>query len=130
MGVYLLTLKTEPAMSDPHAHHDHTHHAGHGGGGPSLNRTAFLATVHCLSGCAIGEVAGMMLGTAFGWSNGLTIVVAVTLAFLTGYALTMWPLLKHGLALKTAAGLALASDTLSIGTMEIVDNAVMVAIPG
>jgi hypothetical protein len=111
-------------MSDPHAHH---HHHDHGG---SLNRTAALATLHCLSGCAIGEVAGMVLGTALGWSAGLTVVAAVLLAFAFGYALTMLPLLKAGLTLPTAAGLALASDTVSIGIMEVVDNAVMLVIPG
>lgn len=110
-------------MSDPHAHH---HHAG----GESLNRTAFMATLHCLTGCAIGEVAGMVLGTTLGWSNALTIAAAVILAFTFGYALTMLPLVKAGLGLKTAAGLALASDTVSIGIMEVVDNAVMLVIPG
>ena len=111
-------------MSDPHAHHHHHDHAG------GLNRTAAMATLHCLSGCAIGEVAGMVLGTALGWSAGLTIAAAVGLAFTFGYALTMLPLLRSGLGLKVAAGLALASDTISIGIMEIVDNAVMLLIPG
>jgi hypothetical protein len=116
-------------MSDPHAHHHHDHHDHHDDGG-SLNRTAAMATLHCLTGCAVGEVAGMVLGTALGWSAGMTIAAAVILAFSFGYALTMLPLLRAGLGLKVAAGLALASDTVSIGIMEIVDNAVMLVIPG
>ena len=109
-----------------HAHHHH--HSGHSA--TSLNRTAWSATLHCLTGCAIGEVAGMAIGTALGWGNLATIVLAVALAFLFGYILTMRPLLASGLELKKAAALALASDTASIGTMEIVDNAIMLAIPG
>jgi len=112
-----------------HDHSAHDHH-GHGEAAPSLNRTAFMATVHCLSGCAIGEVAGMVIGTALGWGAFETIALAVTLAFLTGYALTMLPLLKARMPLKTALGLAFASDTLSITVMEIVDNAMMLVIPG
>lgn len=103
-----------------HAHHGHS----------SLNATAWSATLHCLTGCAIGEVAGMVIGTALGWSNGATIALAVALAFAFGYALTTLPLLKTGLPLKQVAGLALASDTASITVMEIVDNAIMLAIPG
>ena len=108
-------------MSDHEHHHHHTE---------SLNRTALMATVHCLSGCAIGEVAGMVIGTGLGLSNGVTIVLSVILAFITGYGLTMRPLLKSGMALRAAAGLALASDTLSVATMEVVDNALMLVIPG
>jgi hypothetical protein len=96
----------------------------------SLNRLAWSATLHCLTGCAIGEVLGMVIGTALGWSNGATIVLAVVLAFLFGYALTIRPLLVAGLSLAAAARLALAADTASITTMEIVDNAIMLAIPG
>jgi hypothetical protein len=96
----------------------------------SLNRVAFSATVHCLTGCAIGEVAGMMIGTALGWTNLQTIIAATLLAFSTGYALTMLPLLRSGLELRRAFSLALASDTVSIGIMEIVDNLIMVLIPG
>jgi hypothetical protein len=107
---------------------DHSHH--HHQPAASLNRTAWSATLHCLTGCAIGEVAGMVIGTALGWGNLATIVLAVALAFLFGYALTMRPLLASGLGLKKAAGLALASDTASIGVMEIVDNAIMLVIPG
>jgi hypothetical protein len=96
----------------------------------SLNRTAFSATLHCLTGCAIGEVLGMVIGTALGWSNVATIALAVGLAFFFGYSLTMIPLLRSGLALSTTLPLAFASDTLSITVMEIVDNAVMLLVPG
>ena len=96
----------------------------------TLNRTAWSATLHCLTGCAIGEVAGMVIGTALGWGAGATIALAVGLAFIFGYALTMLPLLKTGMPLKQVAGLALAADTASITVMEIVDNGIMLAIPG
>ena len=104
-----------------HAHHHHR--------GPSLNRTAWSATLHCLTGCAIGEVLGMVIGTALGWGNAATIALAVVLAFFFGYALTLLPLLK-AVSLGTAMKLALASDTASITIMEIVDNAIMLVIPG
>ena len=96
----------------------------------SLNRTAWSATLHCLTGCAIGEVLGMVIGTALAWSNGATIALSVALAFLFGYAFTFVPLLRSGIEFASAAKLALASDTASITVMEIVDNAIMVAIPG
>ena len=96
----------------------------------SLNRLAFSATVHCLTGCAIGEVLGMIIGTALGWGDFATIALAVVLAFFFGYSLTMLPLLRGGLALGAAVPLALASDTVSIAVMEIVDNAIMLLIPG
>jgi len=96
----------------------------------SLNRTAFSATAHCLTGCAIGEVLGLVIGTALGWSNFATIVLAVVLAFFFGYSLTMVPLLRSGIALAAALPLAFAADTLSITVMEIVDNLVMVVVPG
>ena len=99
-------------------------------GGASLNRLAFSATAHCLTGCAIGEVLGMVIGTALGWGNVATIVLAVVLAFFFGYSLTMLPLLRSGLALATVLPLAFASDTLSITVMEIVDNLIMLAVPG
>lgn len=98
--------------------------------GSSLNRTAFSATAHCLTGCAIGEVLGMVIGTALGWGNFATIALAVVLAFFFGYLLTMLPLLRSGLAFATALPLAFASDTLSIAIMEIVDNLIMLVIPG
>ena len=100
------------------------------GTGTSLNGVAFSATAHCLTGCAIGEVLGMVIGTALGWGNVATIALAVVLAFFFGYSLTMLPLLRSGLALATVLPLAFASDTLSITVMEIVDNAVMLVIPG
>ena len=96
----------------------------------SLNRLAFSATVHCLSGCAVGEVLGMIIGTALGWSNLATIFLAVGLAFLFGYTFTSIPLLRSGMALATVIPLALASDTISIAIMEVVDNAIMLLIPG
>ena len=98
--------------------------------GTSLNRLSFSATLHCLTGCAIGEVLGMVIGTALGWGNVATIALAVVLAFFFGYSLTMLPLLRSGLALGVAIPLALAADTLSIAVMEIVDNAVMLVVPG
>src|SRR5688572_33512703 len=110
-----------------HAHHHHPHQGSHGG--PSLNRTAWSATLHCLTGCAIGEVLGMVIGTALGWGNAATIALAVVLAFFFGYGLTLLPLLK-AMSLGTAMKLALASDTASITIMEIVDNAIMLVIPG
>ena len=96
----------------------------------SLNRTAFSATLHCLTGCAIGEVLGIVIGTALGWSNVATIVLAIVLAFFFGYGLTMLPLLRSGMALGAVLPLAFASDTLSITVMEIVDNLIIVVIPG
>jgi hypothetical protein len=102
----------------------HTH------GGQSLSALAFSATVHCLTGCAIGEVLGMVIGTAAGWSNGATVAISIALAFFFGYALTSLPLLRSGLKLSAVVPLALASDTISIAIMEIVDNAIILAIPG
>jgi hypothetical protein len=115
-----------------HHHHAHHEHAGqdHSAHGASLNRVAFSATAHCLTGCAIGEVLGVIIGTALGWGNFETIVLAIALAFLFGYSLTMLPLLRAGLALAAAIPLALASDTLSIAVMELVDNAILLVVPG
>ena len=96
----------------------------------SLNRLAFSATIHCLTGCAIGEVLGMVIGTALGWGNGETIVLSIALAFLFGYSLTMLPLLRGGVALAAAIPVAFAADTISITIMEIVDNAIILVIPG
>ena len=128
-----------------HQHHHHSHGAAHRGRADSppttgmgtspaaptgLDRVALSATLHCLTGCGIGEVLGMVLGTALGWGNLPTLAVAVELAFAFGYALTLLPLLRAGLGLGTALGLALAADTASIAVMEVVDNAVMLAVPG
>jgi hypothetical protein len=96
----------------------------------SLNRVSLAATLHCLTGCAIGEVLGMVIGTALGWGDWATIALAVALAFFFGFLLTMRPLLRAGMALGAALSLALAADALSITVMEIVDNAIMLAIPG
>jgi hypothetical protein len=97
---------------------------------PSLNRLALSATVHCLTGCAIGEVLGMVLATWWGWSDLASIALAVVLAFFFGYGLTSLPLLRSGMGLREAAPLAFASDTASITTMEIVDNLFILIVPG
>lgn len=109
---------------------EHVHHHHHHTSAPSLNRIAFSATLHCLSGCAIGEVAGMAIGTALGWGNLETIALAVFLAFVSGFALTSLPFLRHGYGMAAAFRIALAADTASITVMEIVDNAIMLLIPG
>jgi Domain of unknown function (DUF4396) len=96
----------------------------------SLNRLAFSATLHCLTGCAIGEVLGLVIATALGWGNAASIAIAVVLAFVFGYSFTLVPLLRSGIVLGTAIGLALAADTLSIVVMEIVDNAIVLVWPG
>lgn len=96
----------------------------------SLNSVALIATVHCLSGCAIGEVAGIVIGTALGWNNVETIALAIVLALLSGYLLTMLPILRSGYGFEAAARIALASDTASITIMEIIDNLMMLMIPG
>ncbi len=96
----------------------------------SLNRLAASATTHCLTGCAIGEVLGLVIGTALEWGNVETIALAVALAFFFGYALTSIPLLRSGLALQAVLPVAFAADTVSITIMEIVDNAVVLAVPG
>jgi hypothetical protein len=97
---------------------------------PTLNSLAFSATVHCLSGCAVGEVLGMIIGTALGWSDGATIALAIGLAFFFGYSFTSIPLLRAGMALGAVIPLALASDTVSIAVMEVVDNVILLLIPG
>jgi hypothetical protein len=130
------TMKHTMSLEDHHdaghiPHHDPHHHGEHGTqGGQSLTRVAWMATLHCLTGCAIGEVAGMVIGTALGWSNLETIVLAVVLAFISGYAMTMLPLLRAGMKPAQAAKLALAADTASIAVMEVVDNLVMLIVPG
>lgn len=125
-------------QTNPHHHHDPAHAAGPDtdadrpgdGGRASLNRLALSATLHCLTGCGIGEVLGMVVGTALGWGNAATIALAVALAFLFGYLLTIVPLARAGLAWRRVLALAFAADTASITTMEIVDNAIMLVIPG
>lgn len=121
-----------------HSHHPHGDEHAHAreaaaqahAKGLSLNRLAFSATAHCLSGCAVGEVLGMVIGTALGWGTAPTIALAVGLAFLFGYAFTMIPLWRSGLAFGPVLKLALAADTVSIAIMEIVDNGIMLVIPG
>ena len=117
----------------------HAHHAAHGAaghhhempsGGRELSLVAASATLHCLTGCAIGEVLGVAIGTALDFSNAATIALAVALAFLFGYGLTSLPLLRAGLALSAVIPIALASDTLSIAVMEVIDNLIILLIPG
>jgi hypothetical protein len=96
----------------------------------SLNRSAFLATTHCLAGCAIGEVLGMVIATALGWGNAASIAISVALAFPFGYSFTLGPVLRANVPLRRAVRLALASDTLSITTMELADNAFILFVPG
>src|SRR5690242_17246691 len=96
----------------------------------SLTKMAISATLHCLTGCAIGEILGMVIGTAFGWNNLQTIIIAIALAFLFGYTLSALPLLRANIPARKAFRLVLLADTLSIATMEIVDNLVVLVIPG
>ncbi|MFF0016007.1 DUF4396 domain-containing protein [Streptomyces sp. NPDC005374] len=110
-----------------HTRAGHTDHAGHTGATWAI---AVQATLHCLTGCAIGEVLGMVIGTALGWGNLPTTVLAIVLAFLFGYSLTLRGVLKAGVGLRTAVRVALAADTLSIAVMELVDNGVIVLWPG
>jgi hypothetical protein len=114
------------------SHDAHAHHHGSVAppAGRELTRSAVAATLHCLTGCAIGEVLGMVLATWWGWSNLPSIVLAVVLAFGFGYALTMGPVLRSGLTFSRAVRVALAADTASIVTMELVDNAIILAVPG
>ena len=97
---------------------------------PSLNRSAFQATVHCLTGCAIGEVLGMVIATTLGWGNAPSIAISVVLAFIFGYSLTLGPVLRAGVPLRRALPLAFASDTASISVMELIDNAFILIVPG
>lgn len=113
-------------MSVAH-HHEHVPSVH---GGKSLSRVALLATAHCLTGCAIGEILGMVIATALGWSDIASIALAVGLAFTFGYALTLIPVLRAGIPRRRAVRLAVASDTLSIATMEVVDNAFILLVPG
>ena len=128
-----------PAPDHVHEHsshghgqnHSHDHAAvGHDHGAVGLTRQAISATVHCLTGCAIGEILGMVLATWWGWSNGPSIVLSIVLAFAFGYSLTITPVLRAGVAPWAAVGVALAADTASITTMEIVDNAFLLIVPG
>ena len=111
-------------------HSHHLHHHGMRSPAESLNYVALVATLHCLLGCAIGEVAGLVIGTHLGWGNGATIALAVALAFLSGFVLTAIPFLRRGVALGPALRIAFAADAASITIMEVVDNTLMLAIPG
>src|SRR5436190_13862565 len=112
-----------------HEHEAHHHHELPSSG-RALTGVAVAATLHCLTGCAIGEIAGMVIGTAAGLANGTTVALSIALAFLFGYGLTSLPLLRAGLPVRRVAGVAFASDTLSITTMEIVDNVIILVVPG
>jgi hypothetical protein len=96
----------------------------------NLSKTAASATLHCLTGCAVGEVAGMIISTAFAWRSAPSIALSIILAFVFGYSFSIRPLLRHGLSLQQALKLALAADTASIATMELADNAFVLAVPG
>jgi Domain of unknown function (DUF4396) len=111
-------------------HAEHEHHHEMPTSGAALTGVSISATLHCLTGCAIGEILGLAIGTALGWGNFETIVLAIVLAFFFGYSFTVVPLLRSGLAFGAAAGIAFAADTISITVMEIVDNAVVLLIPG
>jgi hypothetical protein len=104
--------------------------SAHQPGHESLNRSAVRATLHCLTGCAIGEVLGMVIATALGWGNAASIALAIALAFVFGYALTFGPILRAGVPMRRATRLTVASDTVSIGTMELIDNAFILLVPG
>jgi hypothetical protein len=116
----------EAAQAQHEHHHDHEMPTS----GSALTQVAISATLHCLTGCAIGEVAGMAIGTALGFSDWGTVALAVALAFLFGYALTSLPLLRAGFSVAAVVPIALASDTVSIAVMEVVDNAIVLTIPG
>ncbi|MFJ7586082.1 DUF4396 domain-containing protein [Streptomyces sp. NPDC097617] len=113
-----------------HEGHGHQGHAHAAAGGPVSWGTATRATLHCLTGCAIGEVLGMIIGTALGWGNVQTMILAIVLAFVFGYALTLRGILSAGVDLRTAVRVALAADTLSIAVMELIDNGVIALWPG
>ncbi|WP_407835869.1 DUF4396 domain-containing protein [Streptomyces sp. DSM 116496] len=114
---------------DHAAHHAHEGHGGHSMGTVTWGAAA-KATLHCLTGCAIGEILGMVIGTALMWSNVATMVLAITLAFVFGYSFTLLAVRKAGLDFKTALKVALAADTVSIAVMELVDNGIIALTPG
>ena len=122
-------MTTSPHDHAPQAHEMHSHGSGHGPGRVSWAMAA-TATLHCLTGCAIGEVLGMVIGTSAGLSDWATVALSVALAFVFGYALTMRGVLRAGLPLRQALRVALAADTISIAVMEVVDNAVVLSVPG
>lgn len=111
-----------------HEHHEHEAHAHHHAPAATWS-VAARATLHCLTGCAIGEVLGMVVGTAFGWGNLPTMLLAIVLAFFFGYSLTLRGVLRAGVDFRTALRVALAADTLSIAVMELIDNGVILVWP-
>ena len=113
-----------------HEGHDSHDHHGHGGHGGTSWAMAAKATLHCLTGCAIGEILGMVVGTALSWGNVPTMILAIALAFVFGYSFTLLAVRRAGLDLKTALKVALAADTVSIAVMELVDNAIIAITPG
>ena len=115
------------ATGQGHEHHDHP---GHDAGGPSLDRLSVSTTLHCMTGCVIGEVIGLAVATALGWSTVGQIALAVGLAYLFGFGLTSIPLVRAGLAFGAIVPIALATDTVSITIMELVANATMLLVPG
>jgi uncharacterized protein DUF4396 len=117
-------------MTEFTAHQGHSPPSGHGAPGAVTWATAATATLHCLTGCAIGEVLGMVIGTAAGLHNAATVVLSIALAFVFGYGLTMRSVWGAGLSLRQALGVALAADTVSIAVMELMDNAFIVVVPG
>ena len=127
---------SEHHSTSTHVHHDGTDHDGtdhgaHGGDhGPTSWAVAAQATLHCLTGCAVGEVLGMVIGTSLGWHTAGTVALSIGLAFVFGYALTVRGVLRAGVGFRTALKVALAADTLSIAVMETIDNTAMVAVPG
>ncbi|MEV6107603.1 DUF4396 domain-containing protein [Streptomyces sp. NPDC051940] len=119
-----------PVVPDAHSEAHEGHGAAHQGHGPASWSMAVKATLHCLTGCAIGEVLGMAIGTALAWHNAPTLALSIVLAFFFGYSLTFWAVTRAGLSLRAAVGVALAADTVSIAVMELVDNASLLVIPG
>ncbi|MFI5571359.1 DUF4396 domain-containing protein [Streptomyces sp. NPDC051740] len=128
------TAHGRTAPEGGHGHHGHQEHAGHsahGGHGEGASwPTAVKATLHCLTGCAIGEILGMVIGTALMWGNVPTMILAITLAFVFGYSFTLFAVVRAGVSLKAAVKVALAADTVSIAVMELVDNAIIALTPG
>ncbi|MEV6177806.1 DUF4396 domain-containing protein [Streptomyces sp. NPDC052015] len=113
-----------------HTAHGTAHGTTHGGPGTASWAMAVKATLHCLTGCAIGEILGMVIGTALLWGNVPTMILAIALAFVFGYSFTLFAVLRTGLDLRAAVKVALAADTVSIAVMEFVDNAIIALTPG
>ncbi|MEV4334102.1 DUF4396 domain-containing protein [Streptomyces sp. NPDC049597] len=122
------TNRSAQEQAREHAAHERDQH-GHGAGGASWG-TAAKATAHCLTGCALGEILGMVIGTALMWNNVPTMVLAIALAFLFGYSFTLYAVRRAGLSLRAAIRVALAADTVSIAIMELVDNLIIALTPG